>query len=187
MASIGTTEIGSLFGELPHEYLPIAATQSGTSRIRPGWLVTLSGGQITNLLAASGSWTSATLGYGVADFESVKTVNGVATALAAGVFVSVIPFASGIFLDLPVASTQAPVYTSDMGAGANTTGFQVLADANNKLQIDLSQTGSPVVRPFGMSLRDWVGGTGISVKGATGVTGDRYRCAILVAAKQVVI
>lgn len=187
MASIGTTEVVSLYGELPHELLPIAASQSGTNRIRPGWLVTLSGGQVTNLLAASSAWTSATLGYGIADFDSVKVVNGVATALAAGVFVSVIPFASGVVMDLPVASSQAPVYTSDLGAGANTTGFQVLTDANNKLQIDLSQTGSPVVRPFSLNLMDWRGGTGNSVKGGTGVTGDKYRCAVLNAAKQVII
>lgn len=186
MASIGTTEVIALCGELPHEWVPIAASQSGTNRIRPGWLVYLSSGAVTNGVAASASWTSGQAMYGIADFDSVKTVSGVATALAAGVFVSVIPFAPGVILDLPTVNAT-PNYTTDLCSGANTAGFQVLADANNKLQVDLSQTGSAVVRPYSLNLMDWRGGTGNSVKASAGTAGDRYRCAVLAAGKQVVI
>lgn len=186
MATIGTTEIGILDGSLPSEWMPIAASQSGSDRIRPGYLVKLASGRITNGVQASASWDTDTPMYGFADFESVKTVNGVSTALAAGVLVKVIPFCAGMFVDLPTVGAT-PDNTSDVCSGANTAGWVVTADANRKLQVDLSNSTKATVRPYALNLLDWRDGYSQSVKGSTGAVGDRYRCAILNAGKQVIL
>lgn len=173
-----------LSGELPSEWLPVAGSQSSTNTIKPGYLVKLASGLITNLITPGSTWDTDTPGYGFADFNSVVTVNGVSTALAAGVLVKVIPFVHTMYIDIPTVTTL-PAYATDLCSGANTVAFACLSSSGGLLQMNVGVTSKGVLRPFALVKSDW-SVDGVTVK-ATGVIGDRYRCAIVAAAKQVII
>lgn len=178
-ASQSTNELYAIHGDLPSELLPIAANQA----LIPGEPIYLVNGAVTRWIAVGGTGSASQPFYGWIDQPTVKTLNGVSVDLAAGTLVKVIPAHKNVCWVLPSYGT-APVLATHLVNGANTTGFSVKNDGGT-YKANLSDTSNPVVRPYSMDLEDARGNTGGQVWKSTFVVGDRLRCAILPAAKQV--
>lgn len=180
MAYIGTTEVIALQGELPHEYLPIAASQV----MVPGDFVYLNGGLVTRLAASTVAINSDQPAFGIIDQMSTHYVEGVATSIAAGSLVKVIPFTRNVVLNLP-SYGGTPVITN-LCSSTNSTGFAMINDGGI-YKIDLGNTSKAVVRPYSFDYLDSRKGNGVPQFKATWVVGDRMRCVMLAAGLQVIL
>jgi len=140
-------------------------------------------GRVTRWIASGADGDASVPFYGWIDQLSYKTLNGVQTSLAAGTLVKVIPAHKNVCWNLPSFGT-APVLATHLVNGANTTGF-VVRNNGGVYSINLSTTANPVVRPYSMDQMDARSSVGSPTWKTTFAVGDRMRCAILPAAKQV--
>jgi hypothetical protein len=180
MPYFGTTEIVPTDGALVREFHPIAASQS----LVVGDIVYLNSGKVTKWLANNTTGDNTTLFYGIVAEPTFATVNGTSTAYAVDTLVEVIPFWQKCYLKLRTYGA-APAL-ANICNGASTTGF-VIRNDSNEYKINMSVTANPVLRPFAFDYGDSRDNSGRPKFKGTPVVGDRLHCAILDAAKQVIV
>lgn len=177
---LGTIEVVPIEGTLVEEFQPIAATQS----LVIGDIIYLNSGKVTKWLASGADGDTTQQFYGIVAEQTFSTVNGVSTAFAVDTMVRVIPFWQKCYLKLPTFGA-APTL-GNIVSGANTTGF-VIRNDGGIYKINMSTTANPVVRPFAVDWGDGRDSAGRPKLKSTFAVGDRLHCAILNAAKQVIL
>ena len=170
-----TPEIYPIQGELPHEELPLAANQI----LNPGEPVYLVNGQVTKWIAPSSQGTTSQPFYGWVDEPTWITVSGTQTARPAGTLVSVIPACSNVCWNLPSYGTAPTV--AMLGNG----NYYTIINDGGVYKIDLSVTSNGVVMPYMLDDTDARSNSGARTWKATPVVGDKMKCFVNKAAKQI--